>query len=723
MGGSRAAWLSVLLVLARSGPAWPALPADAPPLPPPDPGVYDVVTVSTAQELADACWNLTSNQAIVVQPGTYDLAAIPSPPNGVDGRLTVGRYGAPPISNVQIRGATGNPADVVIVGAGMDDDAVPYGIQVFTATDVLVADVSVGEVYYHAVAIEADQGASRVRLYHCRLFDAGQQIVKGNPGPSGGAADVVIEYCDVFLTAGAGSHPELGYCYTNGIDAVRGLRWVVRDNLVRGIYCRDAAELAGPAVLLWQGSADSVVERNTFLDDARGVSLGLVDSSPPDHTGGVVRNNSLRWTPGASYAVDVPVYTASPGSLVLHNTILTRGTYPNAVEVRYADTGVVVQANLMDAGVALRDGAAATVADNIGTAGPAWFTGEPAGDLHLAAGGTAAVDEVDRHPGCTDDFDGTPRDAAAGRADVGADELRRAEADLDGDSRSDLLWRNSTTGDSAVWLMDGATVASAALLPNLAAPWAVAGVGDFDGDSRKDLLWRDPTTGQNALWFMDGASVPATALVTPVASPWAVAATGDLDGDGHEDVVWRDPTTGQDAAWLMQGFFVAEAALLGTVPSPWSLAGAGDLDGDGRSDLVWRNGATGENAAWFMDGTTLLSGALLSPVDGSWAVAGLGDLDGDGKADLVWRDAGAGRSAAWLMDGAAVSSAGLLPAVGSPWTLAGLGDLDGDGRSDLVWRHGADGTNAVWFMNGLSVRSAALTSAVGDGHWTLVAPR
>ncbi len=37
------------------------LPDEAPPLPPPGAG-YEIVEVDTAQELADACWNLESNR-------------------------------------------------------------------------------------------------------------------------------------------------------------------------------------------------------------------------------------------------------------------------------------------------------------------------------------------------------------------------------------------------------------------------------------------------------------------------------------------------------------------------------------------------------------------------------------------------------------------------------------------------------------------------------------
>jgi hypothetical protein len=412
-------------------------PTEAPPLPPPDPGVFTIIDVDTSQELADACWNLTSNQAIVIAPGTYELANVVFP-NGVDGRLTVGRYGAAPIANLQIRGATGDPADVVIRGAGMADPIVPFGFQIFTATDVLIADLSIGSVYYHTVAIQNDQGATRIRLYNCRLQDAGEQIVKGNRGSNPGAEDVVIEYCEVALTDGAIVHPDLGYCYTNAIDAIGGQRWTIRDNLIRGIFCQDGS-LAGPAVLMWQGSADTVVERNTFVDCSRGVALGLVSSQ--DHNGGVIRNNFVRWNPEADYVVDVPIYTTSPGSVILHNSVLTHGRYDAAVEVRYVGaTGVEVRGNLMDAIVRPRDGAAPLVADNITDADPAWFADETSANLHLLPDAAPAIDQLDLLPGCSDDFDGAQRPAASGAVDVGADELEGS-----------LLEDGFESGDTSAW--------------------------------------------------------------------------------------------------------------------------------------------------------------------------------------------------------------------------------------------------------------------------------
>jgi hypothetical protein len=398
-------------------------PNDAPPLPPPD-GGFTIVNVSTAQQLADACWNLASDTAIVIASGTYHLDDVDFP-NGVDGRLTVGHFGASPIGNIQIRGASGNPADVVLLGADMLDPTVPFGFQVFTATDVVIADLTIGNVYYHALAVQGDQGAQRVRVYHARLFDAGQQIVKGVPG----ADDVTIEYTELFTSAGAVNHPEGAppvSCYTNAIDGVDSSRWIVRDNFIHDIWCQDHS-LAGPAILLWQGSADTIVERNTIVDSSRGIALGLI--SADDHFGGLVRNNFIAWNASAPYGVDVPIYTTSPGARILHNTALTAGRYPNAVEVRYGGaTGVEVRNNLLDAAIQPRDGASPAVSGNLENAIPSWFVDAAAGDLHLTALATPAIDQVTRLAEAVDDFDGQVRPAGSGEADIGADEF--GEVDL-----------------------------------------------------------------------------------------------------------------------------------------------------------------------------------------------------------------------------------------------------------------------------------------------------
>ena len=54
---------------------------------------------------------------------------------------------------------------------------------------------------------------------------------------------------------------------------------------------------------------------------------------------------------------------------------------------------------------------------------------------------------------------------------------------------ADFLWR-SVSGDVAIWLIDGARIASFHTVGNVWTGWTISGVGDFDGDRRADILWR-----------------------------------------------------------------------------------------------------------------------------------------------------------------------------------------------------------------------------------------
>ena len=298
---------------------------------------------------------------------------------------------------------------------------------------------------------------------------------------------------------------------------------------------------------------------------------------------------------------------------------------------------------------------------------------------------------------------------------------RRAGTDLDGDGRTDLLWRHGPSGGNAAWLMNGASTRAAGLLPTVGAPWETVDAGDLDGDGKADVLWREPTSGVNAVWFMNGTAVASSALLPPVASPWAISAAGDFDGDGRADLLWTNPGTGESAVWLMNGASVLAGALLPTVGPTWAPR-VGDLSGDGRADVLWFDPTSGLTAMWLLSGTAVVGGAYGPTVGGGWQPRALADLDGDGKADVLWRDEASGSNAVWFMNGTAVASASLLPAVGSPWTLGAVGDLDGDARADLVWRQGSTGENAVWFMSGSHVAAAAYAPAVADGGWGIALP-
>jgi hypothetical protein len=154
----------------------------------------------------------------------------------------------------------------------------------------------------------------------------------------------------------------------------------------------------------------------------------------------------------------------------------------------------------------------------------------------------------------------------------GAATHRTATHDFNGDFRSDILWRNGTSGQAMIWLMNGATITSSLGLGNMSGSWTIIGTGDFNGDGKSDVLWRN-NSGNVEIWFMNGTSVQSAVAVGKVRTSWAIAETGDFDGDGKSDILWRD-SAGNVAIWFMNGAAIQSTASVGNVARSWTIQGA-----------------------------------------------------------------------------------------------------------------------------------------------------
>ena len=65
-----------------------------------------------------------------------------------------------------------------------------------------------------------------------------------------------------------------------------------------------------------------------------------------------------------------------------------------------------------------------------------------------------------------------------------------------------------------MWFMSGLTFSNAVALQQTVDPsWHVIRAGDFDGDGKADILWRNTQTGQNAIWLMNSANFSAAQLI------------------------------------------------------------------------------------------------------------------------------------------------------------------------------------------------------------------
>ena len=398
---------AALAVLPRDAAAAPFGYTNPKPLPAPS---GNIVTVSTISQLNSALQNLQTGQTVLIAAGTYNIAS-------VSDALYV-RQG---VSNWSIRGATGNRNDVILQGAGMNG-SVRFGLWLGTSTNGTIADLTIRNIRDHGIL--ANYGAHNVLFHNLRIVDTGDQFLKSNPGSPGvGNESGIVEYSvfEYSIDEAGGSVPE----YTNGVDVHGGNNWIIRYNLFKNIVHRPGFGLAGPAVLMWNTSKNSVVDGNTFINCARGVALGLIDQSGRnDHEGGTISNNFFFRAAAVTSTTDAPISIAdAPNVKISHNTSLDLGSYPNAVEYRFASTaGTQIRNNLLNRAISARDGASGASVNNLLQATPTLFENPSTGDLHLKSSASAAIDKVGALPEALTDLDGDLR-PSGGSADYGADEF------------------------------------------------------------------------------------------------------------------------------------------------------------------------------------------------------------------------------------------------------------------------------------------------------------
>jgi hypothetical protein len=312
--------------------------------------------------------------------------------------------------------------------------------------------------------------------------------------------------------------------------------------------------------------------------------------------------------------------------------------------------------------------------------------------------------------------------------------------DFDGNNTGDILWRNTSTGDVAVWRMDlGEVIQSVGIARVADQAWVVGGVGDFTGDGRSDIVWHNTRTGDSSIWEMAGvAYVRAIGLPRVADRNWQLTGVGGLGGTAGPDLVWRNARTGATAVWLMNGAAYAAAADVSpSAPAAdvnWQVIAVMDVDGDGRADLVWRNALTGAVETWRMNGVAragvVANATRADPWRGQgqrvWRTLVAGDIDGDATRDIAWRNAGLGASVVWRMvprgtvnDPFVVGATVELPVVDGSWELAGTGDFNRDNMLDLVWRRPSNGQVILWLMNGGQVGAAIPFLSSGTTNWLL----
>jgi hypothetical protein len=191
--------------------------------------------------------------------------------------------------------------------------------------------------------------------------------------------------------------------------------------------------------------------------------------------------------------------------------------------------------------------------------------------------------------------------------------------------QNQLVYRNASTGQ--VYLMTVAfsggvfSQSGQMIYQEADTAWKILGAPDLDGDGKSDLLWRNETTGQLYGMLMNGTSIATQGMIYQEGNnDWKIVAWGDYDGNGKSDLLWRNDTTGQVYMMLMNGLAIASQAMVyQEANTAWKILGPweyGNASGILPSQALPRDEGTKSTLSGEPFNQGRIKGELLNPSPG-----------------------------------------------------------------------------------------------------------
>ncbi len=512
-----------------------------------------IVNVSTEAQIRSQAYNAAAGTTIRIAAGTYNMQD----------------YVHIIHNGISLRSATGNRDDVILDFGGMTGGH--FGILV-EADQVTVADLTIRDASDHGVAIN---GRDNIVLYNLHIYDINDQLVKVNP--LGDGSDNGLLACSrLEYTTTAPDN------YTNGISAHDAHGWVVRDN--QWLRIRTPYNDPVPTILFWNGSSDTIVERNVLINCYQGIAFGNAAGSSGDHTGGIVRNNFIYANLPHDSVIEM---VHSTGWLVAHNTALLLnpdGGLTWGMEARFSDTSGTFANNLTNMTIWLnRDGATATGMGNVTNALSSWFINPAGADLHLTSTATAAIDHASLLGRAPEDIDGQTRPMGVA-VDVGADEYGSGIVSIG-------VYKAITGYFKLRDSNDAGPVEYSFRFGPIDGDWLPI-TGDWDGDGVDTIGVYNPTNGYFRLRNSNTPGVTDIAFnFGPTDGTWLPIA-GDWNDDGIDTIGLYKPENGYFRLRNVNSSGPTQIAFRFGPAGGGLLPIAGDWNQDGRDTIGVYNPAT-----------------------------------------------------------------------------------------------------------------------------------
>jgi subtilisin-like proprotein convertase family protein len=244
-------------------------------------------------------------------------------------------------------------------------------------------------------------------------------------------------------------------------------------------------------------------------------------------------------------------------------------------------------------------------------------------------------------------------------------------------SSNGIVWRNNSIRTVVGWQLENGVVTGSTVIGTPTTGWFLSASGDINGNGVSDMIWRNSSTGQIAVWFLDSnLTVVGTATVGVVGDQnWQIVDAADANGNGTADLLWYNGSTSSVVQWLLN----ADATVAGTrtiavAPADWSPRAMRSINGNAVADIIWqRSSSQGEVAVWFMNanGTVASSQAVGNAGSSSWQLRTAANVFST-EQSLVFQNTSTNAVAYWRLNtSGSVIGTGSLGSATSEWVVKG----------------------------------------------------
>jgi hypothetical protein len=266
--------------------------------------------------------------------------------------------------------------------------------------------------------------------------------------------------------------------------------------------------------------------------------------------------------------------------------------------------------------------------------------------------------------------------------------------DFNGNNTSDVLFRNTTSGDTWFEAMSDGASAGWNQIGGSNTSYSVAGTGDFYGTGGSDVLFRNNSTGDTWFEAISNGAFIGWHQIGGSDTGFSVAGLGDFTGYGTSDILFRNNSTGD--TWfeaISNGAFNGWHQI-GGLDTHYSVIGVGDFFESGTDDILFRNNSTGDT---WIEAITNGASAGWDHIGGSdttYSVVGVGDFFGNGTDDILFRNNSTGDTWFEAISSGAFAGWNQIGGSDTTYSVVGIGDYFGNNTSDILFRNSAGDT---WF--------------------------